>query len=299
MRRKTSWYFLSLNMIFFVLLVSVTAAGSGCLRATTISEPTQPSISQDSEPVSGRSPFTAYVTAPAEVKTCSPLQIEFTVTNHGETGVYLLEWYTPLEGILGDIFQVTYQGKELDYLGPMVMRADPLLENYLYFEPGESRSASVDLASAYPFHQEGEYEIKFRSPRISDTAVSQEQFPVSVEETRPVEIPSDPVTVRVLPAEDGVDCRLGEEPPESPPESRPFITLSGIVREASPSVRVIWLAEAVEGFESIVLTEETTLLDQDGNPLEINQVQGGMTIQAFGLPGEPGALLAEEVILTR
>ncbi len=298
MRKVSGWHIRELQLVGFLML-GLSLIGTSCLKIDLRSNPTPPASARNQGQTRNGTLLTAVITIPDAIEACNPLPLDFTITNAGQSGIYLLKWYTPLEGVKGDIFQVTYQGKELDYLGPMVMRGDPLPESYLNLNPGESSSASVDLASAYPFHQEGEYQIKFRSPRISDTAVNQGDFPVSVEETGPVEIPSVPVKVRVLPAEDGVDCQLGGEPPEIPPESKPIITLSGVVQEASPIVRVVWLDKAVQGINSVVLMEESVLTDQHGEPLALNEVLPGLEIEAFGHPGEPGVLLAEEVVVHR
>jgi hypothetical protein len=41
-------------------------------------------------------------------------------------GCYVLKWFTPLEGIGGDIFRVERDGAELPYHGKLVKRGPPV-----------------------------------------------------------------------------------------------------------------------------------------------------------------------------
>jgi hypothetical protein len=77
------------------------------------------------------------------------VELEFMLTNHFETGIYILEWYTPLEGVVGEIFHVERDGQPISYEGPLVMRGDPIPEQYIFLDAGASASATVDLARVY------------------------------------------------------------------------------------------------------------------------------------------------------
>ena len=129
----------------------------------------------------------------ATLETPSPLpsgetvQATFALTNHSPGRLYVLTWYTPLEGIFGELFRVEHDGQALPYEGPLVMRGDPLPENYVLLDPGASVSAEVDLATAYDFSQAGEYTIEFVSPRISHVAKTEDGFATSVNDLGPVE----------------------------------------------------------------------------------------------------------------
>jgi len=57
---------------------------------------------------------------------------------------------------------------------------------------------------------------------------------------------------------------------------------------------VIALAEPVDGFSVVALTVTSKLLSADGNEIALRDMQLGMRIQASGMPGESGALLASE-----
>ena len=133
----------------------------------------------------GDSRLAAALSVPETVPLCDPIEIEFRVTNQSDQAVYLLNWYTPLEGIFGNIFQVTFEGQELPYLGPQVMRAAPLAEQYILLEPGGSATAVVDLSTTYDFYNAGHYSIAFKSPQISHLVDDTAKFTTAVDELGP------------------------------------------------------------------------------------------------------------------
>ena len=51
----------------------------------------------------------------------------------------MLTWYTPLEGMAGEILQVTRDGAKLPYQGILAKRGDPTREEYVTIEPGEKK----------------------------------------------------------------------------------------------------------------------------------------------------------------
>jgi hypothetical protein len=129
--------------------------------------------------------------------------LQFTLVNHSEIGLYVLEWYTPLEGVFGEIFRVERDGQVLPYEGPLVMRGDPTQENYVWLERGASVAGTVDLADAYDFSQPGMYTISFISPRISDVARTWDQMAMSVDQLGPVQMRSKSVVVQIRDAAGG------------------------------------------------------------------------------------------------
>jgi len=160
----------------------------------------------------GSADLEAVLEAPASLPQGEPIEVRFTLINQSETGLYVLEWYTPLEGLYGDIFRVERDGEPVPYNGPLVMRGDPTGDDYVYLDPGESASATVDLtavgendAPAYDFSRPGRYTIAFVSPRISDVAQSVSKMARSVEDLHPVQIPSEPITVEITGPSASVD----------------------------------------------------------------------------------------------
>jgi hypothetical protein len=151
----------------------------------------------------------AELTSPETAPAGGPVRVRFTVTNRSDRPLYLLKWYTPLEGVLGDTFQVTYRGQEQDYLGPLVSRAAPTPDQYVLLAPGEFDTAVVDLAQVYDFSGAGDYQIVFRSPRISHLVEDPADFAESMDPLGPVSIPSNPITVTVDPSVSLQDIQPG------------------------------------------------------------------------------------------
>jgi peptidyl-Lys metalloendopeptidase len=85
----------------------------------------------------------------------------FKLHNQTDQPVTILNWYTPLEGMVGDIFQVTRDEEELPYQGMLVKRGDPTREEYTTIKPGKSASAEVDLGMGYDMTTPGFYQVHF------------------------------------------------------------------------------------------------------------------------------------------
>lgn len=238
----------------------------------------------------------ADITSPETAPAGGPVRVRFTVSNRSDRPLYLLSWYTPLEGVLGDIFQITYKGQEQPYLGPLVSRAAPAPDQYVLLEPGDSEIAVVDLVGAYDFSAAGDYLIAFRSPRISHLVEDPADFAESMDPLGPVSIPSDPITVTIDPSGSG-----SADPPQTQAGSLPsgesgeIISLEGTVREVSLSAWVIWLEEAASGFRIVALLEDSSTVLESGAEIHLQEIQPGMTIRAVGSPGEGDALLASQI----
>jgi hypothetical protein len=141
--------------------------------------------------------LTATIEAPPTLTTGETMPLRFTLTNNADTKLYVLKWYTPLEGVAGKIFRVRRDGEVLPYGGIMATRAAPSADSYVLLEPGASASAEVDLAPAYDFSQAGTYTIEFLSPKISHVARSEAEMATSLDGLGPVEMPSNAVTVEI------------------------------------------------------------------------------------------------------
>ena len=144
-----------------------------------------------------------------------PIIVYFLLENHTQGGLYLLKWYTPLEGIAGDIFEVTRDGQPIPYLGPLVSRAAPTSESYIFVAPDKGVTAEVNIAEAYDFSQLGTYTIKFRSPRISHLARTEAEMATSLDELGPVNIPSNEVTIDVVASSTGIGQPVHRTPEEA------------------------------------------------------------------------------------
>jgi hypothetical protein len=89
-----------------------------------------------------------------------PVNLWFELHNQTDHPLYVLIWYTPLEGMAGEIFRVTRNGQELRYQGVLAKRGDPSREEYVAIEPGGATSAQVDLRTGYDLSMPGSYQVQ-------------------------------------------------------------------------------------------------------------------------------------------
>jgi peptidyl-Lys metalloendopeptidase len=90
------------------------------------------------------------------------VRLRFALVNDGATALHVLRWYTPLEGLLGDVLAVRRDGgPRLVYLGPKMKRGDPSAAEYLRLEPGERTASELELAAAYDVAAPGAYVVRF------------------------------------------------------------------------------------------------------------------------------------------
>lgn len=127
----------------------------------------------------------------------SAVRLLFTLTNHADAPFYVLKWFTPLEGVGGEIFRVERDGRALPYEGVLASRGDPTADSYLLLPAGGSVSAVVDLAGAYDFTGEGTYTIAFLSPRISHVARTEEEMAETLAELGPIEMRANEVILKI------------------------------------------------------------------------------------------------------
>ncbi len=139
----------------------------------------------------------ATVDAQESLPTGAVVNMRFTLANSSSEGLFVLKWFTPLEGLAGDIFRVQQDGVELPYRGKLVKRGPPVSEDYVWLDAGGSISAEVDLAEGYDFSQAGQYTLQFRSPRLSHIAKKAEEQADSLDELEMIQIASDPVSVTI------------------------------------------------------------------------------------------------------
>jgi hypothetical protein len=139
----------------------------------------------------------AVLAMPKTSPTGEPVTLAFTLINHAHYPLYVLKWYTPLEGVAGKIFRITLNGQALPYQGILAMRGDPGPENYVLLAPGDSVTTTVNLSEAYDFSEAGTYTVTFLSPRISDVARTESEMARTVDELGPVTIVSNTVTTTV------------------------------------------------------------------------------------------------------
>jgi peptidyl-Lys metalloendopeptidase len=110
----------------------------------------------------------------AAFKGADPVAIDFTLTNPTNEKVQVLVWRTPFakEGVTENIFDVA-AGRtgaaagggrsQVGYIGPIIKRRPPGPEDFITLGPGESRTASVNLADYYAIYQQGDYSVTYRA----------------------------------------------------------------------------------------------------------------------------------------
>jgi len=135
--------------------------------------------------------------APKTVKAGQPVEVVFRLSNPTSQPLYVLDWHTPLEGLLNDIFQVTRDGEELSYSGPMLKRGPPSADEYVTVAPGASVEGRVDIALAYDFTQPGRYRIAFRG-RLMDVATQKPKEPHTLDRFRELAVNCPEVETAVL-----------------------------------------------------------------------------------------------------
>lgn len=162
------------------------------LAACTV--PSGPAGSLAPEP---SSPFRFRLTARETYSAGEPVTIGFTLENLSDVPLWVLTWYTPLEGIRGSIFRVTRDGREIPYQGPMVKRGDPDQDEYLLVQPGAPVSAEVDLARGWDLSVPGTYRVELEG-RIHDVAREGERVPRPRGVHRGGDAKGEPVTFQVV-----------------------------------------------------------------------------------------------------
>lgn len=126
-----------------------------------------------------------------------PIMIKFTLQNCTDEHLWVLTWYTPLEGLKGKIFLVICNGKEIPYEGPMVKRGDPVRNDYVHIGPMESVSAEIDLSRAYNLPLANECRVQFKG-RIYDVVNNEENLPRRRDEHQGVDISGNAVAFRII-----------------------------------------------------------------------------------------------------
>jgi len=115
--------------------------------------------------------------APARAPVGQAVNLQFTLTNQGGTALHVLQWNTPFEGWFGSYVRVLRDGAEVPYRGPRFKRGDPPKSAYFRLRPGQSRSATVDLALPFDLTQPGHYRVEPQMTLFDVVALGQGTIP--------------------------------------------------------------------------------------------------------------------------
>jgi hypothetical protein len=176
-------------------LVCILAAASVLVACAPETFSSAGELVETSEP--SQTDLEAVLRVPAALPNGRSVELAFTLFNRSETALYVLKWFTPLEGLGGDIFRVERDGQVVPYEGPLASRAAPTPEAHVLLGGGESVSAEVDLATAYDFSNAGEYTIEFLSPSISHVARTEAEMAKNLDDLGPVQMSSNKVAVEI------------------------------------------------------------------------------------------------------
>ncbi len=89
--------------------------------------------------------------------------VKVAITNTSKQPIAILRWYTPLDGVKGDLFAVTLDGKPVEYLGPQYKRPAPSIADYLILNGGETVQTTVDLSGYYDLSTTGFYQVSYNA----------------------------------------------------------------------------------------------------------------------------------------
>lgn len=125
-----------------------------------------------------------------------PIVVGFKLENLSSFDMWILMWYTPLEGIKGKIFEVKCDGSDIPYEGRMVKRGNPEREDYVFLPAGGSVGTEFDLSQVYSVPECRECRLKFKG-RIHHVVVDGQQFPQTADKHMSVDIPGNEVSFRI------------------------------------------------------------------------------------------------------
>lgn len=125
-----------------------------------------------------------------------PVVVDFTLENNSDADLWILKWYTPLEGIKGKILQVTCDGEELPYEGMMMKRGNPSRDDYVLLHPSASARAEFDLAEVYSLKPCNECRLSFKG-RIHDVVFDQSKIPRANDQQESAEVSGTSVSFRI------------------------------------------------------------------------------------------------------
>jgi peptidyl-Lys metalloendopeptidase len=126
-----------------------------------------------------------------------PVLVDMELRNLADAPRYVLKWYTPFEGIAGEIFRVEHDGETVPYRGILAKRGEPVASDYIEIAAGASAEASVDLAPSYDLTAPGTYRVEFVAG-LHDVAEAAETVPRPRAQHRQQRLDCGTVRFRVL-----------------------------------------------------------------------------------------------------
>ncbi|WP_224360364.1 protease [Hyalangium versicolor] len=137
------------------------------------------------------------LSAPPSVKAGEPVVLTFRITNSTAETLYVLKWRSPFEGEPRSKFlEITRDGAEVLYQGPMIKRGNPSVNDYATVAAGTTAEIKVEASLAYDFSQPGNYRIAYGGP-LMDATTQQAEVPRPLDQHRsvPFQCPEVQLTV--------------------------------------------------------------------------------------------------------
>ena len=107
------------------------------------------------------------LSAPNVSDSSAPVELRFDLTNGDEQDLYVLKWYTPLEGLNSDCLKVLRNGKtKVAYDGPMVKRGNPGPADYILIPAGQTVTSQVDVSGSYAVSIPADYAVELNVPAL-------------------------------------------------------------------------------------------------------------------------------------
>ncbi len=250
-------------------------------------------IDEAGDPAQGtlasKSGLTAHLEIPERLPIGESINLKFVLKNVSDEPLYVLEWYTPLEGIAGEIFRVKHDGQTLPYEGILASRMPPSAEQYILLYPGETVSAVVNLANSFDFSEVGQYRIKFISPGISHIARTEDEMASTMEELGPVEIPSNEVFLELVESINGDGYSQLRTPDEAEEMIESYLREKGLDLGIEPILPVeelhvdqLWRALQAQVFKVLdwKFINESFLI-WGSNVIQLGTAQGGQGLTSL------------------
>src|ERR1019366_7454345 len=96
-----------------------------------------------------------------------PIKLTFKLTNESDEDLYVLKWYTPLEGLDSDCLRVLRDTKtKVPYDGPMIKRGHPSKVDYMLLPARGPVSVDVDVSKSYAVSTPADYQVALNIPGL-------------------------------------------------------------------------------------------------------------------------------------
>ncbi|MEW6367665.1 MAG: M35 family metallo-endopeptidase [Acidobacteriota bacterium] len=91
-----------------------------------------------------------------------PITVRFSLENRSAESIWVLRWQMPSDEIDANIFEITRNGEAVQYVGPLVKRAEPIAEDYVEIRAGQAFEVAFDPSAVYDMTAQGQYSIRYR-----------------------------------------------------------------------------------------------------------------------------------------